>query len=532
MVGMIMTASMTPAVNLSVPMGFPWKMGRNPKMLWTTGSTETRMTGPRTKIPHNPYTTDGTAASNSTTYVSGIRSHGGESSERKIAMPRLIGTPNSRASADVTRVPYTNGTDPKTKGGTGFHTVPVKNPRPKVRMESCAARERMTVIRTRSPITPNATAVENHRNKGSPRVSADMGRPKSWDFRNGCIPRSRANRSSAMKRLPIERDATDRLLVESHHRRGQRRIDQARSVLLPAWIVDTPPQEVDQRLRLRLGHRCPDLVQLLVDQQVREAGNRVAVRASCIQDRDVIPVTVGTREGRRRSRGRGGARQARRDAVARRVADLPHLHRVLDRVGQLHVADGIRGRQDFSRHPCVPGRTDSTGPVDRLADEAGVPPRVLEVKIARPDEGRPAAVRPVHDRDRGTRQDHGRIQGGNVRVVPRRDFSQEDFPENVAGQVEPRRQACDIVRCGHGSDRLRDMQQPGCRRAFARLERSIRPGEIDGLRGDRLDSRAAPDSLIVHLDPSARIVHVDARPFRDQWVREGRPRTQERDLLA
>src|SRR6058998_1540494 len=162
MVGMIMTARMTPAVNLSVPMGFPWKMGRNPKMLWTTGSTEARMAGPRTKIPHNPYTTDGTAASSSTTYVSGIRSHGGESSERKIAMPRLIGTPNRRASAEVTSVPYTNGTAPKTKGGTGFQTLPVRNPRPNVRMESCAARVRMIVIRTRSPTTPNATAVENH----------------------------------------------------------------------------------------------------------------------------------------------------------------------------------------------------------------------------------------------------------------------------------------------------------------------------------------------------------------------------------
>src|SRR5437870_2073421 len=160
--GLNMIARMTPAVNLSVPMGFPWKMGRNPKMSWTTGSTVTRMTGPRTKIPHNPYTTDGTAASSSTTYVSGIRSHGGESSERKMAMPRLIGTPNRRASADVTSVPYTNGTAPKTKGGTGFQTLPVKNPRPKVRMESCAARERMTVIRTRRPTTPKATAVENH----------------------------------------------------------------------------------------------------------------------------------------------------------------------------------------------------------------------------------------------------------------------------------------------------------------------------------------------------------------------------------
>src|SRR5439155_9986524 len=105
-----------------------------------TGSTETRMTGPRTKIPHSPYTTDGTAASSSTTYVSGIRSHGGESSERKIAMPMLIGTPNSRASAEVTSVPYTNRTAPKTNGGTGLQTLPGKKPRPEVRMEAGAVR--------------------------------------------------------------------------------------------------------------------------------------------------------------------------------------------------------------------------------------------------------------------------------------------------------------------------------------------------------------------------------------------------------
>src|SRR2546426_3658526 len=178
MVGMIMIARMTPAVNLSVPMGFPWKMGRNPKMLWTTGSIETRMTGPRTKIPHNPYTTDGTAASSSTTYVSGIRSHGGESSERKMAMPRLIGTPNRRASADVTSVPYTNGTAPKTKGGTGFQTLPVKNPRPKVRMESCAARVRMTVSTTRSPTTPEP---DGGREPLKQRVSQGVSRNESAD---------------------------------------------------------------------------------------------------------------------------------------------------------------------------------------------------------------------------------------------------------------------------------------------------------------------------------------------------------------
>src|SRR5207245_9011427 len=116
-------------------------------MFWTTGSMETRMTGPRTKIPHNPYTTDGTAASSSTTYVSGIRSHGGESSERKMAMPRLIGTANRRTSVDVTSVPYTNRTAPKTQGGTGGQTAPVNHPKPNGRQESCSARERIHVNR-------------------------------------------------------------------------------------------------------------------------------------------------------------------------------------------------------------------------------------------------------------------------------------------------------------------------------------------------------------------------------------------------
>src|SRR2546422_10592660 len=117
MVGMIMTARMTPAVNLSVPMGFPWKMGRNPKTLWTTGSTETRMAGPRAKIPHSPDTTDGTAASSSAPNGGGIGSQGGESSAREIAMARRNGTTKRRADADVTSGPDTTGHAPKAEAG-------------------------------------------------------------------------------------------------------------------------------------------------------------------------------------------------------------------------------------------------------------------------------------------------------------------------------------------------------------------------------------------------------------------------------
>ena len=79
------------------------------------------------------------------------------------------------------------------------------------------------------------------------------------------------------------------------------------------------------------------------------------------------------------------------------------------------------------------------------------------MEIARPHECRPAAVRPVHDRDRGTRQDQSRVQGGNVHVVPGRDFSEEDLTEDMTGQVEARREARDVVRRGHRSDRFRDV---------------------------------------------------------------------------
>src|SRR2546422_5420461 len=105
MVGTIITARITLAENLSEPVGVPWKRGRNPRRLCTAGSMELAIAGARTLSPQNPYTTEGTAARSSTTYVRGTRSFGGASSDRKIATPREIGTPRRSAKAEVTRVP-------------------------------------------------------------------------------------------------------------------------------------------------------------------------------------------------------------------------------------------------------------------------------------------------------------------------------------------------------------------------------------------------------------------------------------------
>src|SRR5438309_10035499 len=92
-------------------------------------------------------------------------------------MPKLIGTPNKSASAEVTSVPYTNGRAPKSRGGCGFQTVPPRKDQPKALIDASASKKRGVPVRTRTPATPSATRVENHRKRDSPRVSAETPRP-------------------------------------------------------------------------------------------------------------------------------------------------------------------------------------------------------------------------------------------------------------------------------------------------------------------------------------------------------------------
>ncbi len=82
-IGRIMIASTTIAVKMLEPLddGSP-KSGMNPRVSWSAGSTWSRSTGPRTRMPQSPMTTLGTAASVSTIAVTGPRRRRGASSVR------------------------------------------------------------------------------------------------------------------------------------------------------------------------------------------------------------------------------------------------------------------------------------------------------------------------------------------------------------------------------------------------------------------------------------------------------------------
>ena len=72
----------------------------------------------------------GIAASSSIAVPRGRLSHGGESSVRKRAMPKLTGTPITSAMVEVTSVP-TIGTRAPNFSVTGFHSESTRKPKPK-----------------------------------------------------------------------------------------------------------------------------------------------------------------------------------------------------------------------------------------------------------------------------------------------------------------------------------------------------------------------------------------------------------------
>jgi hypothetical protein len=98
-------AKIMPAVKKSNPNGVPLKIGIQPKYVFR-GISKLFTTQERsTKMPQSPKITLGTAASNSTRYETGTLMLLGAISTRKIAMPKLNGTPISRAMPEVTSVP-------------------------------------------------------------------------------------------------------------------------------------------------------------------------------------------------------------------------------------------------------------------------------------------------------------------------------------------------------------------------------------------------------------------------------------------
>ena len=71
----------------------------------------------------------GMAASNSMAVPSGRRSHPGDNSVRKMAMPKLTGTAMTRAMMEVINVPYIGIRAPNRSIG-GFHSLVQRNAGP------------------------------------------------------------------------------------------------------------------------------------------------------------------------------------------------------------------------------------------------------------------------------------------------------------------------------------------------------------------------------------------------------------------
>ena len=88
---------------------------------------------------------DGIAASSSVRNVSGVRSHEGLSSERKIAMPSATGVASSNARNEEHSVPQMNGNAPKLPA-TGSQVDVSQNRRPNARMDSSDSRNSTTAM--------------------------------------------------------------------------------------------------------------------------------------------------------------------------------------------------------------------------------------------------------------------------------------------------------------------------------------------------------------------------------------------------
>ncbi len=111
----------------------------------------------RTKIPHNPYTTLGMAASRSTRKPTGWRSHVGENSDRNIATPIASGVAMIKATAEETSVPYSAGAAPKWPALTSQSLV-VTIDSPSLEKAGHAATKIASAIATTSAGTTNAHA--------------------------------------------------------------------------------------------------------------------------------------------------------------------------------------------------------------------------------------------------------------------------------------------------------------------------------------------------------------------------------------
>src|SRR5215467_1214802 len=169
-----------------------------PSYEWSAGSTWSRRSGARTIRPQSPITTLGTAASVSTSAVTGPRIPLGASSLRNSAMPSAIGVAITSALIEVIT---------------------------------------FQMIRMTSTSEPNAASPATPCRMKSPRRTRRP--PKGRRAASVLTSREVTN---ARDSLLLRADLVDLLLVERHDRLGQRLEDERRAVLLTRR--DRPGQEL------------------------------------------------------------------------------------------------------------------------------------------------------------------------------------------------------------------------------------------------------------------------------------------------
>src|SRR5690606_18874105 len=95
-----------------------------------------------------------------------------------------------------------------------------------------------------------------------------------------------------------------------------------------------------------------------------------------------------------------------------------------------------------------------------------------------------ATVGAMHDGDVPIRQGRALILGGDARVVPLRDLSQEDVREDVPAQAELLH-ALEVVGDHHGPDGRRNVvERRGGLLPFALRERGVTSAEVHGASDD------------------------------------------------
>jgi hypothetical protein len=135
--------------------------------------------------------------------------------------------------------------------------------------------------------------------------------------------------------------------------------------------------------------------------------------------------------------------------------------------------------------------------------------------------GRPARVGAVDRSDLRVRQLCAGIAPGNCRIVPRRDFAEEDVGEDLPAQLQVLWCPRDVVRDRRPRQRPRNLKAAFAGLLLVRRERRIARTEVDRPVCDLLDSTAAADRPI--RDRGAVPLRVVRNPLRDQREHERRP---------